>query len=69
VREQSQTRKDLEVSARKLVGDTSQLTENAATTLKVAGPAVGVLAVLGAFVWGRRRGRKQRSYVEVRYRK
>lgn len=67
--EPSQTRQDLEIAVRRLVGDTTSLAGDATSTIKTAGPALGVLAALLAFAWGRRRGRKRAAYVEVKRRK
>lgn len=64
--EQSKTRRDLEASARRLVGDTSRLSESAASTMKTAGPAAAVLAALVAFAYGRRRGRRRATYGKIK---
>lgn len=59
------TRRELETAVRRLVGDTSDLTTGAAKAAKTVGPAVGVLGALLAYLWGRRRGRRRRTYVEI----
>ena len=69
MREQSATRKELEVVARRLLGGTSAMTSQAAGTVKSSGPAVGLVAALAAFLWGRRRGRRRSAYVKVARRK
>ena len=63
--ERSQTRQDLELAARRLVGGTGTLASGAASTAKSAGPALGILAVLTAFLYGRRRGRRRSAQVKV----
>ena len=69
MREQSPTRKELEVVARRLLGSTNDLTNQATGSLKSSAPAVGVLAALIAFLWGRRRGKRRSAYVKVGRRK
>jgi hypothetical protein len=69
VREQSDTRRELEAAARRLVGEGAQAADGAAGALKSAGPALGVLALLGAYAWGRRRGRRRSARVEVKRRR
>jgi hypothetical protein len=65
VSEQSATRIELESAIRRLIGDTSSLTENVAGASKKAGPAIGILGALLAYAWGKRRGRRRRVRVEV----
>jgi hypothetical protein len=65
VSEQSATRVELETAIRRLIGDTSSLTENVTSASKKAGPAVGVLGALLAYAWGKRRGRRRRVRVEI----
>jgi hypothetical protein len=65
VTERSATRRELEVAVRRLLGDTSSLTEDVTSTAKKVGPAAGLLAALLAYGWGRRRGRRQRATVTV----
>lgn len=64
--EQSETRRELEATLRRLLGDTSQIASGVSSRAKSTAPAVGILAALGAFAWGRRRGRRRKTYVEVR---
>jgi hypothetical protein len=66
VSEQSETRRQLEVTLRRVVGDTSQMASGVGSKAKSTAPAVGILAALLAFAWGRRRGRRRQTYVEVR---
>ncbi len=65
-REQTPTRKELESAARRLFGSVGQATDDAKGPAKMTGAAVGILGALVAFVWGRRRGRRRKTYVEVR---
>ncbi len=64
--EQSETRRELEATLRRLLGDTSQIASGVGSKAKSTAPAVGILAALAAFAWGRRRGRRRKTYVEVR---
>jgi hypothetical protein len=60
------TRADIEAKFRELQGGATKKAEAAgATAVKVA---VGVLAVIvvGAFIMGRRKGRRQTTIVEIR---
>ncbi len=60
------TRADIEAKFRELQGGATKRAEAAgATAVKVA---VGVLAVIvvGAFIMGRRKGRRQTTIVEIR---
>ncbi len=65
----SETRRELEASLRRLVGDTTQLAGDAQGSAKSAAPALGVLAALLAFAYGRRRGRKRAATLKVTRRK
>jgi hypothetical protein len=65
-REQSDTRRELEVVARRLVGETSKMSADGADAAKKAGPAVAVLGALVGFLWGLRRGRRRKVYVQVK---
>jgi hypothetical protein len=66
VTERSATRNELEEVARRLVGRTDTLSDDLGQSAKIAVPALGVLAALGAYLWGRRRGRQRTTIVEVR---
>lgn len=61
MREQSPTRIELEKRLRELIGATNEMKSSAATASKASGVAVGFLAALMAFLWGRRRGRRRHS--------
>jgi len=58
--EQSATRIELEQRMRRLLGVTDDLKGAAGAAGKTSGVALGFLAALVAFVWGRRRGRRSR---------
>lgn len=58
--EQSATRLELERQLRRLVGTTEEFQGAATSAGKASGVALGVLAALGAFLWGRRRGRRSK---------
>ncbi len=64
--EQSETRRQLEVTLRRVVGEGGELASGVTSKAKSTAPAVGIVAALLAFAWGRRRGRRRRTYVEVR---
>ena len=60
------TPEDIRAKFRQIQGEVTQVGESARTTALVVG-AVAVVAVVGAAFWlGRRRGRQQRTVVEVR---
>ncbi len=67
--EHSQTRQELEAAIRRLVGDTTSLSKDAKGSAKSAAPAVGLLAALLAFAYGRRRGRRRSASVRVQRRR
>ena len=69
MKEQSATRQELEVVARRLLGGADDLTVDAASKMKSVGPAFGILAALTAFLWGRRRGRRRSAFVKVNRRR
>jgi uncharacterized membrane protein len=62
----SETRRQLEVTARRILGETSSAAAGATDAAKKAGPAVAVAGAILAFLWGRHRGRRRRAYVTVR---
>lgn len=65
-RPQSVTRQQLEVVARRLAGDVEGVATGSSDAAKKTGPALAVLAALGAFLWGLRRGRRKQVYVQVK---
>ncbi|HEU4916265.1 MAG TPA: hypothetical protein VFV13_06850 [Acidimicrobiia bacterium] len=58
------TRQDIEAKANEIVSAVNQATGSARDTAVVAGVVVAILIVL-AFVFGRRRGARNRTLVEV----
>ena len=60
------TRDDLEAKFRQLTGDVEERAESARSTAVTIGAVLAVTVVLGVFLYGRRRGRKSTTIVEVR---
>jgi len=60
------TRDDIEDKFRQLTGDVDDKAESAKTTALTIGAVVAVAVVLGVFLFGRSRGRKKTTVVEVR---
>jgi hypothetical protein len=60
------TRADIESKLREIRGVTDDSTEVAQQAAKPLLIAVGVAVVVGAFLLGRRRGRKRSTIVEIR---
>lgn len=60
------TRDDIEEKFRQLTGDVDDKAEEAKTTAVTIGAVVAAAVVLGVFLYGRRRGRKATTIVEVR---
>ncbi|MEZ5203988.1 MAG: hypothetical protein R2701_06310 [Acidimicrobiales bacterium] len=60
------TRDDLEAKFRELTGDVDQKAEDAKETAIAIGAVVAAAVVLGVFLFGRSRGRKKTTIVEVR---
>ncbi len=54
------TRDELESKIRRLIGMTELERTHGSTNVKSPGAAVGFLAALMAYAWGRRRGRRGR---------
>ena len=59
-------RSDLESKIRELQGGVTETRETATNTLLTVGAVVAVGVVAVAFLWGRRKGKKRRTIVEVR---
>ena len=60
------TRDDIEAKLRAIRGEVSQAGESAKSVGMIVG-AVAVVAVVGAvYLFGRRRGRKEKTVVEIR---
>jgi hypothetical protein len=60
------TRDDLEAKFRELSGDVDDKAEEAKATAVAVGAVVAAAVVLGVFLFGRSRGRKSTTVVEVR---
>lgn len=60
------TRNDIEAKFRQITGDVDDKAEEARTTAITIGAVVAVAVVLGVFLFGRSRGRKKTTMVEVR---
>jgi LPXTG-motif cell wall-anchored protein len=60
------TREDIEAKLREIRGVTDTTTEVAQEAAKPALVVLGIAVVIGAFLLGRRRGRKRSTIVEVR---
>ncbi|NBV26552.1 MAG: hypothetical protein EBR99_04495 [Actinobacteria bacterium] len=57
----SATRIELESRVRSFIGLASEGKDEGAIATQSAGFALSILGALGAFIWGRRRGRRRRS--------
>jgi uncharacterized protein HemX len=60
------TRADIESKLRELQGSATRRVDTAAATGVKVAIALAVVVVLGAFVIGRRKGRRQTTIVEIR---
>ena len=60
------TQKDIEAKFREIKGDIDETAESAQGIAITVGAVVAVVVVLGAFVLGKRRGRKKSTFIEVR---
>ncbi|MFN8036245.1 MAG: hypothetical protein U0V73_09955 [Acidimicrobiia bacterium] len=60
------TKGDLEAKFRELAGTTEAGVEHAKGTALRVGIAVGVVVLVSAYLLGRRRGRRTRTFVEIR---
>ncbi len=59
-------RADLEAKMRELQGEVVETRESATSTLLTVGAVVAVGIVAVAFLWGRRKGKRRTTVVEVR---
>jgi hypothetical protein len=59
-------RDDLEAKMRELQGEVDETARSATSTLVTVGAVVAVGIIAVAFLWGRRRGKKRTTIVEVR---
>jgi hypothetical protein len=60
------TRDDLEAKFRELTGDVDEKAEAAKDTAIAIGAVIGAAVIIGVFLFGRSRGRKKTTIVEVR---
>lgn len=60
------TRDDLEAKFRELTGEVEDRADAARSTAVTVGAVLAVTVVIGVFLFGRRRGRKSTTIVEVR---
>ncbi len=60
------SRDDIEAKFRELRGEIDHTAESAKSTIIAVGAAVAVAVVIAAFLFGRRRGRKRTTVVEIR---
>ena len=59
-------RSDLEAKIRELHGEVDETRQTATSTLITVGAVVAVGVVAVAFLWGKRKGRRRSTFVEVR---
>ena len=60
------SRDDIEAKFRELGGDVDEKAEEAKSTAIAVGAVIAAAVVLGVFLYGRRKGRKATTIVEVR---
>ncbi len=60
------TRDDIESKFRELTGDVDQKAEEAKTTAVTVGAIIAAAVIVGVFLFGRSRGQKKTTVVEVR---
>ena len=60
------TKTDIEAKFREIKGDIDETAESAQGIAITIGAVVAVVVVLGAFVLGKRRGKKKSTFIEVR---
>ena len=60
------TRDDIEAKFRELGGDVDEKAEEAKSTAIAVGAVIAAAVVLGVFLYGRRKGRRSTTIVEVR---
>jgi hypothetical protein len=64
--QQKITRDDIEAKFRTLTGDVDEIAEDAKTTAISIGAVVAAAVVVGVFLFGRSRGRRKTTMIEVR---
>ena len=60
------TKADIEAKLNQIAGTTEKTVENARNTAITVGIAVVAVVVVAGYLLGRRRGRKTRTFVEIR---
>ncbi len=60
------SRDDIEAKLREIKGEVADTAESAKGMVIAAGAAVAVVVVIGIFLFGKRRGKKKTTIVEVR---
>jgi len=60
------TRDDIEAKFRTLTGDVDDMAEDAKSTAISVGAVVAAAVIIGVFLFGRSRGRKKTTLIEVR---
>lgn len=60
------TRDDIEAKFRQITGDVDAKAEEAKTTAVTIGAVVAAAVVIGVFLFGRSRGQKKTTVIEVR---
>ncbi len=60
------TRDDIEAKFRQLRGEVTEIEAETKNRVIVAGIVIGVAVVVGAYLLGRRKGRRSRAIVEIR---
>jgi hypothetical protein len=60
------TRDDIEAKFRTLTGDVDEMAEDAKSTAISVGAVVAAAVIIGVFLFGRSRGRKKTTLIEVR---
>lgn len=64
--EHTVSKDDIEAKFRELQGDVNEQAESAWSTVAAIGAVVAVVVVIGVFVFGKRRGKKKTTVIEVR---
>ena len=64
--QQKITRDDIEAKFRTLTGDVEEIADDAKTTAISVGAVVAAAVIVGVFLFGRSRGRRKTTMIEVR---
>jgi len=60
------TRDDIEAKLRELRGDVDERVDDAKLPVVAIATGIAVAFVIGAYIWGRRRGKKKSMVLEIR---